>query len=276
MSANVVRYRSAAFLSSAMRRQPNRLPSECEPCIAEGASIRRRASRHGATSSRAPSDSAPSNRGPCNRALSYGAGWLGLSALLFAGLVACGSAATPDPKLAVTELTDAVTRRDGAAVHAMLDADSRSRITVEEVQALLERDGTDIAQRLSAVPKQTSEVQASAMLPGGELVSLEAREGRFWVNESSALSAFAVTPLDALTGLRRALEQPDYGLLLQLLSSDVREQVETRRRALIEALSDVRTLDVAVQGDRAVVNTADGHRVELELESGIWRVRDFE
>lgn len=247
MSANVVRYRSAAFLSSAMRRQPNRLLSECEPCIAEEPSIRRKAG--------------------CRRVA---------SALVLGLVAACGSGAAPDPKHAVAELTDAVTRRDGPAVHALLDADSRSRITVEEVQVLLDRDAKDIAERLSADPERAVEVKASVMLSGGERVSLEAQEGQYWVNESSALSVFAVTPLDALAGLRRALEQPDYGLLLQLLASDVREQVESRRRALIEALSDARTLDVAVQGDRAVVNTADGHRVELELESGIWRVRDFE
>jgi hypothetical protein len=45
---------------------------------------------------------------------------------------------------------------------------------------------------------------------------------------------------------------------------------------LVQALSDVDVMQIVVQGDRAVVNTADGHRVELELESGVWRVRDFE
>lgn len=195
-----------------------------------------------------------------------------------AGAIGCGSAATPEPRVAVTELAQAVQRRDARAVHAALDESSRRNVTVAEIAVLLERDGAEIEQQLRARAsvQATPSVRASVVLPEGEQVDLSQAEGGYFVDETSGLMAVAVTPREALLGLRRALSQPDYALLLQLLSSDVRQAVESQRQALVQALADVEVLDVVVQGDRAVVNTADGHRVELELESGVWRVRDFE
>lgn len=192
--------------------------------------------------------------------------------------VGCTSAATPEPKAAVDELAQAVRKRDARAVHALLDDSSRRNVTVAEVAMLLERDGAEIEKQLRgwAEVEAPPRVDAAAVLPGGERVELQRADGQYFVDETSGLMAVAVTPREALLGLRRALEQPDYDLLLQLLSSDVRQAVESQRQALVQALADVEVLDVVVQGDRAVVNTADGHRVELELESGVWRVRDFE
>lgn len=158
----------------------------------------------------------------------------------------------------------------------MLDASSQSRVTVDEVRRLLERDGSEVTRRLDAGRRAPVEVRAEAVLPGGERLTLASDAEGFRVSETSALLGFAVTPEEALMGLRRALELPDYTLLLQLLTHEVREQVESRRRALVQALAELRALDVAVTGDRATITTADGHRVELELEAGIWRVRDFE
>ncbi len=195
--------------------------------------------------------------------------------LAFAAL-ACGSGALPAPRAAADELSVAVRRKDARAVHAMLDAASRSRVTVDEVRVLIERDGTEITRRLDGGGKEPVELRADAVMPGGERLTLTSDGEGFRVSETSALLGFAVTPEEALMGLRRALELPDYTLLLQLLTDEVREQVESRRRALVEALAELRALDVATQGDRAIITTADGHRVELELESGVWRVRDFE
>lgn len=199
-----------------------------------------------------------------------------LVAVSFSGF-GCARATTPEPKVAVTDLAQAVQKRDARAVHALLDDSSRRNITVAEVAILLERDGAEIEKQLrgwAAAP--APRVDAAAVLPGGERVELRQADGQYYVDETSGLLAVAVTPREALIGLRRALEQPDYDLLLQLLSSDVRQAVESQRQALVQALADVEVLDVVVQGDRAVVNTADGHRVELSLESGVWRVRDFE
>jgi hypothetical protein len=158
----------------------------------------------------------------------------------------------------------------------MLDDQSRLRVTVAEVQIVLDRDATAVAKRLAEQSRREVAVCADVVLPGGEEVELSAAAGQYYVADTSGLVGVAVTPREALVGLRQALQHPDYGLLLQLLSSDVRQAVDSQRQALVQALSDVDVMQIVVQGDRAVVNTADGHRVELELESGVWRVRDFE
>lgn len=201
----------------------------------------------------------------------------GLTFAVSANLVfGCGGLATPEPQIAVSGLADAVKRRDAKAVHAMLDEQSRVNVTVAEVQALLDQDGEEIGRRLHERARRDVAVRADVVLPGGEQVGVSQTNERYYVADTSGLAAVAVTPQEALVGLRRALEHPDYGLLLQLLSSDVRKAVDSQRQALVQALADVEVVQIVVQGDRAVVNTADGHRVELELESGVWRVRDFE
>jgi hypothetical protein len=35
-------------------------------------------------------------------------------------------------------------------------------------------------------------------------------------------------------------------------------------------------LPIQVNGNRATLQTTTGHRVELELHDGVWKVRDFE
>jgi F0F1-type ATP synthase membrane subunit c/vacuolar-type H+-ATPase subunit K len=254
MSANVVRYRSAAWIPSVIALQPSRVRTNCEPVSCAGslaALVLRRPRRLGRS------------------AMLLGAG---LSLAL--GCIASG---TPQPRAAVDELAAAVARKDAHAVHAMLDEQSRRNVTEQELSILLQRDGAEIAKLLARHTSQFDPtVRATVVLPGGEQVVTAQASGEYFVDDTSGLLAVAVTPREALTALRRALEQPDYQLLLQLLSSDVREAVESQRKSLVQALSDVEVLDVVVQGDRAVVNTADGHRVELELESGVWRVRDFD
>lgn len=247
MTANVVRYFSAAFVSTVIVGQctPRRADCESSICSRLAPTLARRF-----------------------RAL--------LSAVALLGATACASRPAPEPKAAATQFAAAVARRDATAVHAMLDEQSRRSVTVEEVQALLDRDAPNVARRIQDTTKRPARVEAKLLMPGGESVVLTREADSYFVQDGSALFGFAVTPQEALVGLRRALEQPDYQLLLQLLSTETREQVESRRRALVQALSDLAVVDIAVQGERAVVSTADGHRVELELESGVWRVRDFE
>lgn len=251
MSANVVRYRSAAFLSSVIGAKRSPRPVNCD------SSVR----RDGCT--RPVVGSVSSSMGV----------W---SALILACAASCTGASLPEPETAATALARAVERRDAPAVHALLDEQSRSKVTVAEVQALLDQNAAEVGKRLAVHARSEATVHADAVLPGGEQVTLREAGGEFYVADTSGLAGVAVTPREALIGLRRALEQPNYGLLLQLLSSDVREAVESQRRALVQALSDVEVVQIIVEGDHAIVNTADGHRVELELESGVWRVRDFE
>lgn len=256
MSANVVRYRSAAFLSSVIGAQRSLSRRNCEPPVSNVPARRRRVAPALARATRAVFR-------VCTLAVAM-------------GLVACGASAPPEPQVAVGRLADAVKRRDAEAVHAMLDERSRVRISVAEVRLLLDQDGPEIAQHLRDRAERDVAVRADVVLPGGERVALSRSAGRYYVTDTRGLAGVAVTPQEALVGLRQALEHPDYGLLLQLLSSDLRHAVDSQRLELVQALSDVEVLQIVVQGDRAVVNTADGHRVELELESGVWRVRDFE
>jgi hypothetical protein len=270
MSANVVRYRSDAFLSSVMYHQPSWLSPNCEHPKggSEVAPLLRAKSIHFPSAACSPSWPLPPAKLKNTFSLAF--------ATMFTLALGCGGVSTPNPSVAVGDFSGAVQRKDARAVHAMLDEASRRRVTVEEVHVLLERDGPEIVRRMNESASLEVRVRADAVLAGGERVALNQESDQFRVSESSTLMGFAVTPHEALTGLRRALEHPDYAMLLQLLSSDVREQVESHRKALVRALSDLGAVEVVVEAERAVVNTADGHRVELELESGVWRVSDFE
>src|SRR5690606_31387674 len=119
-------------------------------------------------------------------------------------------------------------------------------------------------------------VQSTVVLEGGERVQLTLENGSFFILATSALPYSAATPLDAVAALRVALTSRSYPALLSLLSVDLAEQMEQRLSSLAEALRNDEVLDVQVDGDHAVIDTVDGHRVELQPENGSWQISDIE
>ena len=187
----------------------------------------------------------------------------------------CGSSAIPNPKAGLRDFATAVAAKDAVAVHGMLDEESRRALTVAQVDEILQRDAAELLQRNQATLAADANVEAQVTLSSGEQAAVVERAGAFYLSEPGINGAAALTPVDAVVALRRALEAQSYAALMRVLTPELREQVEHHRKQLIEALRYEDALKLTTDGDRVVVDTADGHRVILEQESGVWRVRDF-
>jgi hypothetical protein len=110
----------------------------------------------------------------------------------------------------------------------------------------------------------------------GESAHLTVEDGRFRVASASGLPERPETPAEALASLRRALARRSYPQLTRVLSAESRAALESDMRTLVEGLQDPESLIIQVDGDHAEVVLPGGHQVWLRLESGVWRVDDFE
>lgn len=214
-----------------------------------------------------------------NRARIKGGALLFTSAVLMATQSALSStgcaAAVPEPREDVQAFARAVAKKDARAVHAMLDEETRRNVTEQQVALLLRRDGDEIARRAQLFSKTDPEVRAHVNLSSGQQVELSGRDGAFYVASPSLNDTAPLSPMEAVGALRRALEAGSYTALLQVLTPELREQVEQQRKRLIEALRYEEALELTEEGERLVIDTADGHRVILERKMGVWRVHDF-
>jgi 1,2-phenylacetyl-CoA epoxidase PaaB subunit len=93
---------------------------------------------------------------------------------------------------------------------------------------------------------------------------------------AAALPAHAASPEQALSELRAVLARRSYTGLIGVLSADSATALEAKTQSVVNALRDPTALEIQLQGDRAVVDLPNGHRVELTKENGLWKIRDFE
>lgn len=187
----------------------------------------------------------------------------------------CGAGAVHEPREDLNAFARAVALKDAPAVHAMLDQETRRNVTEQQVALLLKRDGEEIGRRAERLAKASPVVRAHVNLGNGQQVDLSHRDGAFYVASPSLNDTAPQTPMEAVGALRRALEAGSYTALLQVLTPELREQVEQQRTRLIEALRYEEALELTEEGERLVIGTADGHRVILERKMGVWRVHDF-
>jgi hypothetical protein len=73
-----------------------------------------------------------------------------------------------------------------------------------------------------------------------------------------------------------AIARRNYASLMRVLSRDTATKLELWLESLVAGLEDPEALSVSVDGDRATVELRGGHRIELEREEGVWKIRDFE
>ncbi len=193
-------------------------------------------------------------------------------------MAGCAGQPLPDPDVALKEYQQAVARRDAAAVHAMLDADARAALSVQDVKRLLEGTGPQLDERAKALSATSARVDTTAEVTysDGEVSVLNLEDGRFRVTGAGGLPGWGATPAQALGELRRALQRRSYSAMSAVLSSDSRRDLEQELKGLIDGLSRPEALDIDVDGDRAVVTTPSGHVVQLRREDGVWKVRDFD
>ncbi len=166
---------------------------------------------------------------------------------------------------------------DGEAVRALLSQRARQRFDADQVGKLLKRDAAELEALSSAVAQSDARVEVTAELrgPEGWSVRLVDSGAGFQLAASDSMPGAALRPTDALRELRAVLRRRSYHGLLRVLTRDTASALDADMAALVEALSQIDSLRVEVEGRRAVVDLADGHRVVLEREDGVWKIRDF-
>lgn len=127
---------------------------------------------------------------------------------------------------------------------------------------------------VEAPPSATREV-ARVPLVNGETVVLARDPDGGWRIEGGVLGVPAlVSPRDAVAALRSALARRDLRAIEELLARRTRAAWEEELRRVIDQTADADALAIEVEGERAVVTTPDGARIELALEAEEWRVVD--
>ena len=204
-----------------------------------------------------------------------------LSALSFAAawvVAACSPAELPDPRDAAHAYAEAAARGDADALHGMLTSEAKRSFGPEGTRRLVGDARAEIGAQGRALLRPGSRVEATATVPlrDGTSVELALGPAGFQIASAETLPSGARTPVEALEDLRRALSRRSYPALLRVLSPKARTAIEKDLRSLESGLSDPKTLDVKVTGDRAQVEIPGGHAVTLERDGGTWRVDDVE
>jgi hypothetical protein len=193
-------------------------------------------------------------------------------------LLACTARHVPDPRLTVQRYAEAIDAGDGRTLYRLLDDEGRRILTLPEVEALLQQSQPELLRRARALADDAARVDVEAVVhfPNGDSTTLSVEDGRFKILGAAALPVGARSPQQALLELRAVVQRRSYGGLVRLLSSGSREALEDQMNSLVRALEDPDALDIVTEETRASVTTPEGHRIELEQEDGVWKVRDFE
>jgi hypothetical protein len=190
----------------------------------------------------------------------------------------CTPRAVPDPKPVVEKYAAASRRGDANAVYALLTRDAQRQLGRERVTQILSDSKQELAEQSKGVTSERAEIatRATVRFVDGEMATLSVDEGRFRIASASALPAQASTPEQALAELRTVLMRRSYPGLVRVLTKETAHGFETKLDSLVEALDEADALEIQVDGDRAVVEAPNGHHIELERESGVWKIRNFE
>ncbi|HEX2732394.1 MAG TPA: hypothetical protein VHM70_12340 [Polyangiaceae bacterium] len=190
----------------------------------------------------------------------------------------CANSALPDPRLAVRQYEAALERNDAHAVHAFLSADARAQVSERDVRRWLDESRPALQARAKGLSLGSSRVSTRAQVryADGEVAELALESEGYKIDSAALLPAGARTPAAALAELRRALSERSYSGLAQVLTAESRAAFDAQMRSLITSLEQPNALPVEIDGNHATLITTSGHRVELELQDGVWKVRDFE
>lgn len=200
---------------------------------------------------------------------------------LATALAGCGGGpATPAPEAAVRAYVAAVRAGDAAAVHRLLDPETRETVAVDDVAAALDDYRAELADQADALERRVDGGGAPARArwsgpPGAWVLRTErGPEGRIgWRFEGGVFDAPTLaTPVEAVRALRSALARESLPGLLDVLSRGAAADARAEIGALVDETGDPDALDVTLEGDRAVVRTPTGRLIRLLREAGEWRV----
>jgi hypothetical protein len=190
----------------------------------------------------------------------------------------CARRPLPDAREAARAYEQAAVRGDSAALYAMMSESAHRGYRQADIDRMLADERVELVERAHALAGPNSLVVASARVrfEDGEEATLDWDGDAFRVTSAGGLPSAPRTPAQALEQLRKALARRSYVALLRVLSPATRSAIESDLRALVLGLSHPEGLDVQVSGDVASVAIEGGHFVRLRLDSGVWKVEDFD
>lgn len=198
--------------------------------------------------------------------------------LLVLACASCAPKPLADPRSAAQRWADAVGAGDEQAVYALLTAESRQSLGRQGVARLLRANKKELLAHAQSAAAANARLDATVRVSYADDRSARVvlEEGRFHVEAVGALPAAAANPTDALRELREVLARRSFDGLLRVLTHDTAQTLESGLQGLVDALEEPSTLEIQVDGRRAVARLPGGHTVTLEREDGVWRVKDFD
>jgi hypothetical protein len=194
----------------------------------------------------------------------------------------CGGAlaSVEPPDRAVGSYVQAIRSGAVADAYALLDADTRAEVSMEEFAALVQRNQAELQEQTGELERVVSAgggVEARARLPlhNGETVVLILEDGR-WRVDGGVLGAPTLrTPRDAVVALRTALARRSLRGITRVLAREPRAEVEAEIEQLLEDTADELDFEIEIRGNSARVSTSSGREILLIREAGEWRILEL-
>jgi hypothetical protein len=198
--------------------------------------------------------------------------------LLALTCAACTPKPLADPRTTAQRWADAVRAGDEVAIFALLTPASRQALGRQGVLRLLRENQKELLEHAESAAAANARLEATVEVAYADdrTARVVLEDGRFHVAAAGALPAAANTPTDALRELREVLARRSFEGLLRVLTRDTAQALESSLQGLMEALEEPSTLDIQVEGRRALARLPGGHTVTLEREDGVWRIKDFD
>ena len=192
-------------------------------------------------------------------------------------LAGCATAQrAPDPAPTLEAYAAAVRAGDAAALHALLDEETRATVDEARLAELLTENQAELREQLDSVPTQRLETRAVVELPTGDAAVLSLEDQQWRIDGGLLGTPALLTPVDAVRALRRALLRRGLSDVLAVFGRSLRGEVEAEVQRFLEETADELDYDTEIQGHAATVRTSGGRVVRLTREAGEWRVVDFE
>jgi len=213
-------------------------------------------------------------------------------AILGVGALAASCAHAPrGPAEALADFGGAIDRKDYAAAYALMTADYRRRVTLDDFKRELEGGGPDVAnvaRRLrDQAPRPPFQIDVEVDL--GQKLTLVLEAGQWRVAAQPFDLSSQETPRAALRSFVRAVELRRYDALLRLVPNryraglgidKLRDYWEGERRAenqkLVKALRAHIDAPIVETGDEARMPYGETTEVRFLREDGVWKVEDVD
>lgn len=195
--------------------------------------------------------------------------------LLFMG--GCAPQRMPPAEDAAYAYASAINHDDVDTLWNMLSADGRLALNKAELRTLLALNKVELEERARDIQLKPLRTQgrASVSLTTGQRIELTLEDGAFCIDPETLVPAPADSPLKALQLLRSAIIARDYERLRQVLSPEVRQQIDDVLLRLEETTFSPEGALIDTNNDAATVTFPGGTELRLQRIDGHWFVTEL-